>query len=162
MIVISNVPGEHFAVLLPIIRRDVCSICSGDGKSCLPGCDNVPFSNKTVDACGVCGGNGDCSSSEEIQSSNKSSSTVIIAAAVGGGGALLVIIIAVLAFLFIRKRASSSSSSYSTSPSNDVPMRDTTYKPMRVNTGTSYASINTASPVVPASIIFFSAFVEYV
>lgn len=36
---------------------DACGVCGGDGKSCA-GCDGVANSAKTVDACGVCGGDG--------------------------------------------------------------------------------------------------------
>jgi len=41
----------------PDSQRDVCGVCSGDGRSCLD-CDHVPNGTKTVDACGVCGGDG--------------------------------------------------------------------------------------------------------
>jgi hypothetical protein len=37
-------------------KYDVCGVCNGDGSSCT-GCDGIPFSNKTKDKCGVCGGN---------------------------------------------------------------------------------------------------------
>ncbi len=36
---------------------DACGVCGGDGSSCA-GCDGVANSGKTVDACGVCGGDG--------------------------------------------------------------------------------------------------------
>jgi hypothetical protein len=36
---------------------DVCGVCGGDGRSCL-GCDGIPNSGKVFDPCGICGGNG--------------------------------------------------------------------------------------------------------
>ena len=36
---------------------DACGVCSGDGTSC-SGCDGVPYSAATYDACGICGGDG--------------------------------------------------------------------------------------------------------
>jgi PERQ amino acid-rich with GYF domain-containing protein len=36
---------------------DACGVCGGDGKSCA-GCDGVPNSGKIKDYCGVCGGDG--------------------------------------------------------------------------------------------------------
>jgi len=37
---------------------DDCDVCGGDNfDQCRSGCDNQPFSNKTFDVCGICGGN---------------------------------------------------------------------------------------------------------
>ena len=37
--------------------NDACNVCDGDGSTCA-GCDGVPNSGKTNDACGVCDGDG--------------------------------------------------------------------------------------------------------
>lgn len=34
-------------------------MCNGNGSTCA-GCDGVPWSNVTIDACGICGGGNYC------------------------------------------------------------------------------------------------------
>jgi len=42
---------------------DGCGVCGGNNSTCASGCDHQPYSNKTYDACGVCGGNNSTCSS---------------------------------------------------------------------------------------------------
>lgn len=142
----THIVHGTYRVLLyrPTDHRDQCSVCNGDGSTCLSGCDNKPWSSSVEDPCGVCGGN--CTSAVKSGSSNNKN-TVIIGAAAGGGGALLLIIAAVLVFFFvIRKRRSSSSSSYP----QDVPLREnTTYSPMTSPTTTPYSNLNQSNTSMP-------------
>jgi len=46
---------------------DACGECGGDNSSCASGCDYQPYSNKTYDVCGVCGGNNTCFSGCDYQ-----------------------------------------------------------------------------------------------
>lgn len=40
-------------------RVDICGVCGGNGTLCA-GCDGIPWSNTTVDRCGICGGGDLC------------------------------------------------------------------------------------------------------
>jgi rRNA maturation protein Nop10 len=103
------------------VQRDVCSVCGGNGTSCL-GCDGlvwshkendicgvcggdtstcVPCFNKTFDACGVCEGDGSTCAEIEAQSNNMGT---ILGAAIGAGGGFI-LMVALLIFLFLRRRS---------------------------------------------------------
>jgi hypothetical protein len=60
---------------------DDCGVCGGNGLSCA-GCDGVPNSGKKLDACGVCGGDGkSCAGCDGVPKSGK----VVDACGVCGG-----------------------------------------------------------------------------
>jgi hypothetical protein len=114
--------------------RDPCTVCGGN-SSCL-GCDQVPWSDTTIDDCGVCGGNYMClvnlttgqESSGTVEQSptvDEGSGNTIIIAAAGGGGLLIVIVIVVI--ILVRKSRTKSTSTRDTVEMNSIPRGSTPY-----------------------------------
>ena len=91
-------------------RKNPCGRCQIADESDLPclGCDYVPNSNRTVDRCGVCGGD---HSSCAIPA-NSTSDRFFVLAIMGGGSLCLLCLVGLVGFLIYRRRQRSFVSKY--------------------------------------------------